>query len=187
MGATMDLGAYPPDISAGFLNASYDATTGILSADGWPISFNISGTSTPDYPSIDGGQYMLEAQVSPSGALITGSLDVTGTIPDLASSGTLLTGQLAQFGFQPEGGNIFEFIFDVTGGDLAPYYHGETSVILDATGSGFTGNFANNFTAMPYLSIADNSAVPEPPTSILLLSALALGIFRRLRRMSPAR
>ena len=130
----------------------------------------------------------MSAQVGPDGSLVAGSLDVTGTIPNLASSGTLLTGQLAQFGFEPQGGDIFEFIFDVTGGDLAHYYNGETSVVLDATGSGFTGSFANNFAAMPYLSVADNSAVvPEPSAAVLSLSGLAYGLSAlvslRLRRL----
>ena len=118
-------------------------------------------------------------QVSQSNGLVTstGSLGITGTIPGLASSGTLLTGQLKQFGFQSGGGDVFEFMFDVTGGDLAPYYDGETSVILDAWNSGFDGSFANSFTASPYLSIADNSsAVPEPSTAISLLSALSFGV-----------
>jgi hypothetical protein len=175
-GGTLNLAAHPPDLSAGFLTTSYDATTGILTADGWPISFNLSSSLTPDYPTILGGQYKLSAHIGPDGSMIGGSLDVTGTIPNLANSGTLLTGQLAQFGFQSEGGDIFEFIFNVTGGDLAPYYNGSTNVILGATCSGFNGSFANNFAAMPYLSIADNTIVPEPSTTILLLSALALGL-----------
>jgi hypothetical protein len=192
-GASLDLSSQLPDISAGFLNASYDAATGILSADGWPMSFNLSGGSTTS-DSIDGGQYLLSVQLTPTGQPVpgTGILDITGTIPGLASSGTLLTGQLSKFGFETGGGNIFEFIFDDLGGDLAPYYDGETGVILDAWNSGFDGSFANNFTAGPSLSVADNSVVvPEPSTTILLLCALAFGLpalaRRRLRHMSTAK
>jgi hypothetical protein len=141
-------------------------------------------------------QWSLSGQLTPTGQPVpgTGILDITGTIPGLASSGTLLTGQLLKFGFETGGGDIFEFVFDDLGGDLAPYYggyDGETGVILDAQNSGFDGSFANNFTAGPSLSVADNSVVvPEPSTSILLLSALAFGLSalaRRLPHMSTAK
>ncbi len=197
MGATLNLTAHPPDVSAGFLNASYNATTGILSADGFPISFNLGGASGPTYPTIYGGQYFLNVDLTPTGQPVpgTGVLDITGTIPGLASSGTLLTGQLTNFGYQSGGGNIFEFAFDDLGGDLAPYYggyDGETGVILDAQNSGFNGSFANSFTAGPFLSISDNtSIVPEPSTAILLLAILAFGapvlVYRRLRCVSAGK
>ncbi len=198
-GATLDLSAHPPDISAGFLNASYDAATGIFSVVGFPMSFNLSGTSTPDYRCITDGGYSLEVQLTPAGRPVpgTGTLDITGIIPGLATSGTLLTGQLSKCGFEAAGGDIFEFAFDDLEGDLAPYYGGyngatEAGVILDAQNSGFTGSFANSFTAAPFLSISDNAAiVPEPSTTILLLSVLALGLpawaCRRLRRASTVK
>ncbi|MGA2253385.1 MAG: PEP-CTERM sorting domain-containing protein [Thermoguttaceae bacterium] len=179
MGSSLNLTTQPPDLSAGYLNVTYDATTGIINAQGWPTSFTLSDNPTPDSVSIVGGQYDLTAKVTPTGQPVSGSLDVTGTIPGLAlSSGTLLTAQVSQFGFQSGGGDIFEFVFNVTGGDLAPYYHGKTNVILDAWNSGFDGSFANNFAASPYLSVADTSAVavPEPSTALLLLSVLALGL-----------
>jgi len=187
MASSLDLSAQPPDLSAGYLNVTYDATTGTLSAVGWPMSFN-EGGNPPEHASIVGGNYDLTADLTQSGLPVSGSLKITGTIPGLASSGTLLTGQLqlsqSGFGFQsPQAiqqsgsGDIFEFVFNVTGGDLAPYYQGKASVILDAWCSGFNGSFTTSFAASPYLSVADNSAVvPEPSTAILLLTALALGL-----------
>jgi hypothetical protein len=171
-GASLNLIAVDPDISAGFLNASYNASTGILAADGWPIGFTENGNSTP----IDGGQYSLSVQLTSAGQPVpgTGTLDITGSDPSLGVSGTLLTGDLSDFGFQSGGGDIFEFVFNDLGGDLAPYYSsGESGVILDAMNSGFDGSFQNSFTASPYLSVSDNvSVVPEPSTLILLLAAL---------------
>jgi len=181
MGSSLDLSAHPPDISAGYLNVGYNATTGTLSAVGWPTSFTVSDNAA-NPASIIGGQYDLTAHVTPTGEPLAGSLEITGTIPDMAlSSGTLLTGQLelsqSGFGFQSGGGDIFEFIFNITGGDLAPYYQGKVSVILDAWDSGFDGSFAKSFTAGPYLSVADNSiVVPEPSAAILLLGAVAFGL-----------
>jgi len=187
-GGNLNLTAQAPDLAAGFISTNYDATTGILSADGWPISFNVDDGSTQD--SIVGGQYQLSAQITPTGQPVSGSLNITGTvsIPGLVPSGTLLTGTLSQFGFPDAGGDVFEFVYDVTGGDLAPYYHGETGVILDARNSGFMGSFANNFSASAFVDAADNTMVPESSTILLLLGAMAFGLpvlgFRRLRRMS---
>src|SRR5208283_1686959 len=99
-GSSLDLTDQGPDISAGFLTASYDATTGIISSNGWSVAFNLGNNSTVAPYSIVAGQYHLSAQVSPTGQPISGSLNITGTIPGLASSGTLLTCQLSEFGFQ---------------------------------------------------------------------------------------
>jgi hypothetical protein len=190
-GSSLNLVLENPDISALSLTASYDASsgsTGTLTVTGWPTSFNITGTDTPDYPYIDNGQYDLTAQITKTGQPISGTLDIGGTIPGLASSGTLLTGQLSQFGFEsPPGGDIFEFLFNITGGDLASYYHGQAGIILTANGSGFDGSFTTNFATAASQAIADNfapGAVPEPTTAILLLSILAVGLPALVRHRS---
>jgi hypothetical protein len=198
MGQTsLNLTAHPPDISVGYLNVGYNALSGSFTASGFPLAFNISGSSTPDYPTIDDGRYSLSVQLTQTGQPVpgTGSLDITGSIPGLTSSGILLTGELSQFGYQSGGGDIFEFVFDDLRGDLAPYYGGyggETSVILDAVNAKFNGNFADSFTASPALSVSDNSHyVPEPSTAILLLAALAFGLpawaCHRWRRVPAAK
>ena len=172
LAVTLDLTIDKPDLSAGFLTASFDATTRVFSADGWPISFDLNGNSSM----IDGGQYTLTTQLGLGDQAVSGNLDITGTIPGLATSGMLLTGTLAQFGFMPVGGDIFEFVFDPTGGDLARYYPSGTDVVLDAVNSEFDGSFANSFSSSPVLSIADNgSVVPEPSSAALLLIAAVLG------------
>ena len=190
LGGSLDLRLGDPVISAGFLTVGYNATTQVFSATGWPMAFDLNGTAS----SVDGGQYSLSATVSPNGQATGGSLDITGTIPGLATSGTLLTGELSQFGFQPRGGNIFEFVFNVTGGDLVPYYGGQTNVVLDANNSGFNGSFTSSFNASPFLSVADNgsavTAVPEPSIATLMLGALGMGaplLLCRLWRRNSAR
>ena len=179
-GSTLDLQQQNPDLYAAFLTAQYNPSsgrTGSFTATGWPISFNISGSNTPDYPTIDGGTYSLSASVTQTGLPLSGSLDVTGTIPGLATSGTLLTGTLSQFGFGPGGGDIFEFVYNITGGDLAPFYHGKTGIILTATGSGFTGSFAASFATDASQAAADNFFMPVPePSSAWLFMAL-LGVW----------
>ncbi len=190
-GSTLDLSRQDPDLSAQFLTVDYVAsagTTGTLTATGWPTSFTITGTNTPDYCEIDNGQYSLTAQITKTGQPISGTLDITGTIPGMSTpSGTLLTGQLSQFGFEPPpGGDIFEFMFNVTGGDLASYYNGQAGIILTATGSGFDGNFMTSFSTQVSQAVSDNfGVVPEPNTAILLVNVLAFGlpalVYHRLR------
>src|SRR5271166_4803607 len=195
MGSTLNLGPQNPDLSAQFLTVDYAASsgsTGTLTVTGWPTSFTITGTNTPDYSLIDNGQYNLTAQITKTGQPISGTLDIAGTIPGMAtSSGTLLTGQLSQFGFQPPpGGDIFEFIFNVTGGDLAHYYNGQAGVVLTANGSGFNGSFMTNFATQASQAVSDNyGVVPEPATATLLLNLLVFGlpalVYRRLHARRP--
>jgi hypothetical protein len=180
-GSTLDLQQQNPDLYAGFLTADYtpsSGSTGSFTATGWPISFNVSGTSEPDYPTINGGTYSLSASITKTGLPLSGSLNVTGTIPGLATSGTLLKGTLAQFGFAPGGGDIFEFIYNITGGDLAPFYHGKTGVILTATGSGFTGSFTTNFATNASQAASDNfiMPVPEPSSALLFMALIGIGM-----------
>jgi hypothetical protein len=172
-----------PDLTASFLSVDYVASagsTGTFTVSGWPTAFSITGTNTPDYTFIDNGQYSLTAVITKAGQPISGSLDVLGTIPGLAaSSGTLLTGQLSKFQFEPPpGGDIFDFVFNLTGGDLAHYYvDGQIDVNLIATGSGFDGSFATSFATDPSQAVSDNFfAVPEPAMGISLLSLFVFGL-----------
>ena len=65
-----------------------------------------------------------------------------GTIAALgANSGTLLTGTLTAFGFPVGPGQIFEFLFTPTGGDLLTGFGTEGGIILDAGANDFTGSF----------------------------------------------
>jgi hypothetical protein len=199
-GDSLGLTSQNPDLFASFLTIDYSASgsTGTLTVTGWPTSFNINGIGTPNYPLIGGNDaYSITAQINKTtGQPVSGILDVTGTIAGLASSGTLLTGQLTRFGFMPPpGGDVFEFIFAVTGGDLAPYYHGQVGVEVTATtGSGFDGSFTASFDSLPSETVADNfplPAVPEPAVATQLLGALAMAFlamaFFGLRRRSAVR
>ena len=189
-GKPLNLHPSPPDVSAQALNVGYNATTGIFSAIGYPSSFALSSGSVY---TVTGGSnsYNLTAQISPAGQPLSGSLSITGTIAGLGLSGTLLTGGwLGSFGYQDGGGDVFEFIFDNLGGELAPYFaSNQVGLEVTAWGSDFNGGFTNSFTATPYSSSADNFMfVPEPPMAILLLSVLAIGLpvwaYRRWRRAS---
>ena len=134
--AALNLRIFRPGISTSLTTRRPELSRAV----GWPMSFN-EGGNPPEHASIVGGNYDLTADLTQSGLPVSGSLKITGTIPGLASSGTLLTGQLqlsqSGFGFQsPQAiqqsgsGDIFEFVFNVTGGDLAPITKAKLALFL---------------------------------------------------------
>jgi hypothetical protein len=165
----LNLMAEGPDVTSGVLDVQYQASSGSFTVAGTAMTFDLDHISPPDY-NITSGNYAINMLLTPAGIPTSGSLSIMGKIPALgANSGTLLTGQISQFGFQnPPGGEIFEFIFNVNGGDLASYYAGKAGVILNASDTGFTGSFTSNFSNSPFSASTDTFPVPEPSTAILL-------------------
>jgi len=179
LGSSLDLVPQNPDLAALSLTADYEpssGSTGTLTVTGWPTTITMAGTDTADL--IDNGTYNLIAVINKAnGQPLSGTLDIGGTVAGLASSGTLLTGQLSQFGFQDSGGDIFEFTFNITGGDLAKYYNSQAGVILTATGSAFDGSFATRFATGASEAVSDNfTVVPEPTSLMLLLCSLVFAL-----------
>lgn len=180
-GSTLNLQPQDPDLNAGFLSVQYTPSAGslgTLTVNGFPLTIALSSTGTTYTISSTGGtiDYQLTAQINENtGQATSGSLDIGGTISPIATSGTLLTGTLANFGFQNSGGDVFGFVFNITGGDLAPYYHSQVAVNLTATGSGFTGSFTTPFATSAYAGVADNfyytTSVPEPSAGLILFGA----------------
>ena len=180
-GGTLNLSPVDPDLAALSLTTTYEpsaGSTGTFSVTGWPTEITLAGTNS--YYISGSSSYDLTAIINQTtGAPISGSIEIDGTVPALgASSGTLLTGQLAipQFGYQNSGGDIFEFIFNVTGGDFAHYFPSQLGVELTATGSGFTGSFTTPFGTQASQAVSDNFSLtnsPEPTTAVLLIVGLA--------------
>jgi len=175
-----------PDIVSSFINVSYGS--GMLSANGFALSLDDDGMGPAI--SIAGGSFDLLASINMSGILTGGTLSIGGTIGSLGfNSGTLLTGNLTDFGFVDMGGDPFEFLFNVTGGDAASLYGGTGGIIL--SGTGFAGSFANDFNNSPFAGMADVasvSPVPVPAAAWLFGSALIglIGFSRRRRSISTA-
>jgi hypothetical protein len=173
-----------PDITSEFIAVSYTLPddNGLFEALGTASHLDFDGTDPPDHAITD-GSFHISITIGPStGVPIGGTLAITGTV-DVFTSGTLLTGTIDQFGFQDAGGDLFDFTFDVTGGDLAALYGAKAGVILDAQGSGFTGSFARAFDNGLGLGVSDTfplEPVPEPCT--LLLAFTALGVILPARR-----
>ena len=183
-----------PDITSGFIDVTYDATANILSANGFALTLDDDGVGDLENiyafgSDIDPGTFLITAEIDDFGTLIGGTLTVEGTVPDLGfNSGTLLTGDLTDFGYPDAGGNPLEFLFDVTGGDVAGLYAGTSGgVILGATGFGgsFAADFDNLMFGMPGTGAGfGDTGVPEPSTLSLLMLGL---IATRLRRRRSAR
>lgn len=166
-----------PDISAGLITVSYDATSDTLTADGFPGSAKLDAG-----PAIDilGGMFTLSATIDNTGAISGGTIVITGMLDGMPGSGTLITGNLTTFGFPDAGGDPLGFLFDVTGGDLAPIYGSTGAIIL--AGTDFDGDWNTDF-ANSGDGVADTgvAVVPLPAPFLLLLSAL-VGVGATSRR-----
>ena len=177
-----------PDIASGFIDVSYDAGLDEFTADGFAVTFNDDGVGAP--VGIVAGTFFISASIDEDGNPVSGVLSIDGNV--LGFGPNLLTGTLSEFGFgNPPGGNIFEFLFDVDGGDLAtsdfygvPGSGAQVGVILDANGGGFDGTFDvsfDNYGGVPGTGngVADTAPLVPEPASLLLI--LAVGAFVRRR------
>lgn len=128
---------------------------------------------------IAGGSFTLNAVIDETGDASSGSLSIGGTVDVFGPS--LLDGVLVDFGFIDAGGMILEFLFSVTGGDLADEYGGinaEFGVILDTRDLGYSGDWTKDFLLNG--GVADTAAIPAPAGLALLGLAGLCG--RRRRR-----
>ena len=157
-----------PDVTSGLLTVSYDQTpVPMLRVTGLALTLEIDGVGAPDYIIAD-GWFDLDARVYGT-TFYGGTLVISGTVPTLYTSGTLLSVTLTEMGFSDEGGEVFEFAGDATGGDLAALPGmSRIGVIIDTFDSGFGGLFTGSF-ANSGFGVSDTAAVPEPSSILLLL------------------
>lgn len=173
-----------PDVFSSFLSVSYNAGSDDFLASGSALSFDDGGVGSAI--NIANGTLDISAKIDSTGSPTAGTLTIMGDV--LGFGPTLLTADLTTFGFlDSPGGDIFEFLFTVTGGDLAiPQFYGTpgpssiAGVILDAAGSNFGGTFDVNFDNGFFgFGVSDTRIIPEPATATLFFVVIAGALARR--------
>ena len=179
--ASLDLNLQLPAINTSFMNTNYDAGTGIFD-----VTYGFANTITFDgsTDNITGGGMSFSANVSAGGpgdaSLNSGTFSITGT-SGIYNSGTLLSGNLIDLGYANNGNQSLEFLFSVTGGDLAGFYDsgfGGFNLFV----SGYNDdNFNTSFSNTSYNGFATIAPVPVPAAVWLFGSGLLAlaGITRR--------
>lgn len=167
-----------PDISTFFVQVDYDAALDTFEAYGAATNLKTSpnGVNHPITPSA-GDSFRISAAIDDTGHASAGSLIIEGTT-DLSgtSSGVILTGNLADFGFPLNGPGLFEFAFHVSGGDLAARFAPTVGVVLDAQDQllpdGFKGSFLTGFQNNGGGNANAFAVVPEPLSAVTALVAV---------------
>lgn len=185
-----------PDITSQFVELQYIAATDSLSVDGYSVTIDDDNAG----PLIDFDDafsalnFNIDATVDGLGNASAGSLSVSGDLSSsLGISGLLLTGDLVLFGFDSQdpgsGLDFFEFVFEVTGGQMATFQYFGTpgsfvGVIYDTFENVFNGTWNSNFADINNGGSHTDLApvpIPEPATLGLLLLA-GVSLLRPLRR-----
>jgi len=183
-----------PDIISSFLDVTYTRTNvdgGTLTAEsafsGLTAVLDPPGSPAGD---ITNATFDLFADVNFNAQTATGNLTLGGDFGGF--SGDLLTGSLNSTASAPTfgtpGGETLEFIFNVTGGELADLFGDTAGVIL--SNSGYTGSFDNTgfmggTLVNDFTTQADTfGIVPAPGTLVLLAGGLLL--YGRRRGRAPA-
>ncbi len=193
-----------PDIAVFSIDFTYNASSHALSANGMATCISTGSPDDPivfDESSLQMGTFLLSATVDNAGVASSGSFTLGGKVLGYGSTGPLLTANnLSYFNsfftdtLNPNGDVAdFEFLFDVTGGEMADMFGGpgaKVGIILtwvstagDAAQNQFTTSFDNlhghTFGEGWGTAMADMAQpIPEPAT----LSLLAVGAAALLRR-----
>jgi len=196
-----------PDIVSQFIDVSWANQDSIFHADGFALSIR-SGSG--EVAAITDGLFAINIKTDGTTAasgtavddlLVTGNVTVDGT----PYSGTLLTGQIAQFGSSPTfRTGLFEFVFDTSGGALAPLFGSQFGVVLGMGGAqstyfgeflppSNTTRFGNTNLGVPGDASADLAPIPtaaplpEPSTLLLVGGGIAaLVLYTSRRRISES-
>ena len=141
-----------------------------------------------------GGVFDLNTTIDDNGALFGGTFTITGDIGN--GFGTLLSGNLTDFGFDDTfASDVFEFAFDVTGGDtdVVSAYGGLSAkggMILGTTGFSSIANFTTGWSNKISPGLVGGAGtvdikgaiVPEPAEYSLLLGAASILLLSIIRR-----
>jgi hypothetical protein len=199
LNAATDLTISPgtnPDLKGGFVGVSYTASSHLFEAWGYSEEYAHGSLSlTANYDALD---YFLSATINAPGVLGSGgTLSISGDV----GSGVepLLTGNLTSgpagtaFGFGDGNGDIFQFLFTVSGGKAA--------IVHDFGGVGATGGvilngwfdspsiptWTSSFANDGFSGTMDCFSIPEPASVSLSLIGGALCAVVRSRSSASKR
>ena len=181
---------------------TFDPNTGILKTEALPIAGLFSASTPPRFinPVSGSESVSINIEVDSSGNLIGGvagdDLLIIGEITDgdgNVYSGTLLTAEVLEFGFQDDGNNdLYNYTFSVTGGALAAHYPmgsigisitSENSTFTDFT-SAFEGGSKGTFGGIPTIvtqcsiEVLGTCVVEMPPTKPACDAKIAATTFK---------
>lgn len=168
----------------------FDAGTGAFLASGNPLSVQFPGIiGASPVSGAHGISIDLTIDASGMASSGTGSHDfmLWGDVNDGSTdhTGLLLSGSLLGFGFQDVTAttDVFDFLFEVTGGSLASQFGNDhVGVLMIAQSSTFAGSFVQDFTSGRIRGTVSLVANPVPAPGTLWLAGLALGTIGALRR-----
>jgi hypothetical protein len=179
-----------PDIFLSGLEVNYDVSRQ-LTVNGTAEAFTDFSNGTGLYP-ITAGTFHLDANIDSNGLASSAHFLVSGQIFDdlgsplySPSSGSLLSGDLLTFQFDPgpfDTGELM-FSFGTLTGDLAPLFH-EIAILKMNLNSAFPGTFEADFFSADLANVGDigMSEVPEPgPWSLVLPGSVLLFWMKRRR------
>jgi hypothetical protein len=138
-------------------NTEFDADQGLFSVNSVPLSMLLppvrfinnaaAGSKLFDINIVLDSAGVLVSGVPGDDLIITGSVDLDGD-GNADANGTLLTGEIAQFGYRDTNTptDLYDFVFNVTGGELASLYSGyDVAVTMNSEDSNFGGSFEVDF------------------------------------------
>jgi hypothetical protein len=173
------------NINADELLVGYDSDTDTLLAIGINnVTLDLGGDA--GITGLDGTGFRLKLNNPADEAVPSGTIDITGKIPDLGfESGVLLTGEITQFGWIETGDDSayeLQIVFTITGGDAAELF-GPIGAI-GFTQTDFPGLWTEDWiNSGDGLSVtADYAPIPLPGALVLLGSSL-IAIARRRTRL----
>lgn len=163
---------------------TFNANTGLFNVSSAPVALMIPPVRFIDNPTSGSETFQINVKVGADGRLIggvagddlvvVGSVDLSGnSVPDV--DGVLLTAEVVSFGYRETGTStdLYDFVFAVTGGELAYLYAGkDLAITMNSEASNFSGSFAVNFSGKAKGTLGATDLQPEPNIEICTLVTL---------------